>query len=474
MKKNFKFLLLALAAIFCLSSSAQLKIKGVYQQGRDDDGEMAGTYLGWNSNLGKSISIVPQGIYMMQWDGTTLTTAEKEPPVNVEDFFERTGQWSGVFTNDEMAAWANDFNLMSGNSGAGIQNGVITTIHSRSGDDIEDSERFAVRKWDALTGNLLSGRNDYFPRSMCLESAGMSVNPVDGKMYGLFYLTQQDLPEEILNDPDFFVDQEGDATSTDAGYCICSIDLETMIITPITPGLYYGNFVTFAINSEGRAFALTSGGTLPALNGNQDVKVYDIDGNLAGAQLYEFDLETGLMLTVPVEAIDEETGEPYTEYVNKYSQGTGYCSQAKRQSACFSKSNPNIMYWVGYVNSGKGYNDSGSLGNLPDREWKTNGKYDTALYEVDITTGEATRISLITNRYTFSTIWVEEDDEPTPGLRGDVNGDGKVDVEDVNATINIILNLKTTEDYPGNADLLEDNKIDVEDLNAIINIILGL
>ena len=56
----------------------------------------------------------------------------------------------------------------------------------------------------------------------------------------------------------------------------------------------------------------------------------------------------------------------------------------------------------------------------------------------------------------------------------DVNGDGKVDVEDMNAIINIILQLKTADDYPGNADLFEDEKIDVDDLNILINIILGL
>ncbi|MBR1803722.1 MAG: hypothetical protein IJ775_02295, partial [Muribaculaceae bacterium] len=48
----------------------------------------------------------------------------------------------------------------------------------------------------------------------------------------------------------------------------------------------------------------------------------------------------------------------------------------------------------------------------------------------------------------------------------------KVDVEDVNAVINIILKQKTTADYPGNADVTGDTKVDVEDVNAIINIIL--
>jgi hypothetical protein len=68
------------------------------------------------------------------------------------------------------------------------------------------------------------------------------------------------------------------------------------------------------------------------------------------------------------------------------------------------------MYWNGYYNSGKGYNDWGSWSSLSDKEWRTNGKYDTALYAVDITTGDATRLSKIGNRWTFSCMWVDGDD----------------------------------------------------------------
>lgn len=57
---------------------------------------------------------------------------------------------------------------------------------------------------------------------------------------------------------------------------------------------------------------------------------------------------------------------------------------------------------------------------------------------------------------------------------GDVTGDGKVDVADVNAIINIILKTKTQADYPGNADLDNDGKIDVSDVNNVINIILRI
>ena len=57
---------------------------------------------------------------------------------------------------------------------------------------------------------------------------------------------------------------------------------------------------------------------------------------------------------------------------------------------------------------------------------------------------------------------------------GDVTGEGLVDVEDVNAAINIILHKKTPADYTGNADVTGEGIIDVEDVNAIINIILKL
>ena len=57
---------------------------------------------------------------------------------------------------------------------------------------------------------------------------------------------------------------------------------------------------------------------------------------------------------------------------------------------------------------------------------------------------------------------------------GDIDGSGIVDVEDVNAAINIILKLKSVSDYPGKGDIDGNGIIDVEDVNAIINIILKL
>ena len=393
MKRKTIFSLLMMAAV---TVSAQVTLKGIGHNNRYEDGEQMKTqYLGWNSELQKAIFIVDNGIYGMTWNGTTLTTPAKDPAVVASE----------IKGNNEKEIWANNFNMMYGNSGAAYVNGKLVTVFSRDESSTVDEELFRVCKWDANTGDLLS--NEIRPKSDHLESAGMSYNPIDGKVYGLFYMTGQQLPTEITDDPDYFEDQDADMTDGDAGYCLCTINLSTMKVTPITKGLYYYNFITFAINSEGRAFALTSGGS--SAPEGEDGKQRDINNNLTGAQLWEFDLTTGLIKTTPVQKTDPETGEIYTDY-EPLVGATGYSSQYRRQAACFAKSDPNKMYWVGYYNSGKGINEWGSWGTLPDSEWRTNGKYDTALYEVDITTGEANRLTKVDNRWIFSALWVDGDD----------------------------------------------------------------
>lgn len=60
---------------------------------------------------------------------------------------------------------------------------------------------------------------------------------------------------------------------------------------------------------------------------------------------------------------------------------------------------------------------------------------------------------------------------PSHSIKGDLNNDGIVDVEDVNMLINIILNSGTTSVIT-DADLYHDGIVDVEDLNTLINIII--
>lgn len=61
---------------------------------------------------------------------------------------------------------------------------------------------------------------------------------------------------------------------------------------------------------------------------------------------------------------------------------------------------------------------------------------------------------------------------PSVFLQGDVNDDKRVDVEDVNATINFIFGESKSEWDDVSADINHDYKIDVEDVNQIINLIL--
>ena len=62
---------------------------------------------------------------------------------------------------------------------------------------------------------------------------------------------------------------------------------------------------------------------------------------------------------------------------------------------------------------------------------------------------------------------------PEPEVKGDVNGDGVVDIADVNCAINVILGSETAEKYEGRADVNGDGAVDIADVNEIINIILG-
>ncbi len=62
--------------------------------------------------------------------------------------------------------------------------------------------------------------------------------------------------------------------------------------------------------------------------------------------------------------------------------------------------------------------------------------------------------------------------EPHNGITGDVDGDGNVDVDDVNIVVNIMLGNTSLSDYPV-ADIDGNGVVDVDDVNAIINIMLG-
>ena len=62
---------------------------------------------------------------------------------------------------------------------------------------------------------------------------------------------------------------------------------------------------------------------------------------------------------------------------------------------------------------------------------------------------------------------------PEPYIKGDVNGDGEVNIADVNAIIDIILGRTVDEETLKRADVNEDVEINIADVNAVLDIILN-
>ena len=56
---------------------------------------------------------------------------------------------------------------------------------------------------------------------------------------------------------------------------------------------------------------------------------------------------------------------------------------------------------------------------------------------------------------------------------GDVNADGEVNIADVNCLIDIILGVRTADEFEGRAFVNDDDEVNIADVNAIIDIILG-
>ncbi|MBR1804232.1 MAG: phosphodiester glycosidase family protein [Muribaculaceae bacterium] len=113
--------------------------------------------------------------------------------------------------------------------------------------------------------------------------------------------------------------------------------------------------------------------------------------------------------------------------------------------------------------------------DLPMAQWMNLaevGNYPITLASIDVgmnATSAGQELYLTFNK--LETVYASV--PAMPALTGDTNGDGKVDVEDVNQVINFILQATSFEPQ-ASSDVTGDGKIDVEDVNAIINIILKI
>ncbi|MBO7608727.1 MAG: hypothetical protein J6S96_00795 [Muribaculaceae bacterium] len=136
----------------------------------------------------------------------------------------------------------------------------------------------------------------------------------------------------------------------------------------------------------------------------------------------------------------------------------------------YGKSNENDD-WTTLVNVTDGPSEGLGTSNSTDYTFaidNINTPYKYFRFEVS----EINGINIGDNNYTFQL--AEFQFNAKPYQRGDMDGSGIIDVEDVNAMINIILKFKNISDYPGNGDMDGNSIIDVEDVNALINIILKL
>lgn len=57
-------------------------------------------------------------------------------------------------------------------------------------------------------------------------------------------------------------------------------------------------------------------------------------------------------------------------------------------------------------------------------------------------------------------------------MRYDLNGDGKVDIADVNMLINVILDLEEAVNCKASPDIDRNGEVDIVDMNMLINVIL--
>ena len=58
-------------------------------------------------------------------------------------------------------------------------------------------------------------------------------------------------------------------------------------------------------------------------------------------------------------------------------------------------------------------------------------------------------------------------------LKGDVNGDGEINIADINVIIGIVLGGMVDADTLSRADVKSDGEVNIADINAVIALILG-
>ncbi len=68
--------------------------------------------------------------------------------------------------------------------------------------------------------------------------------------------------------------------------------------------------------------------------------------------------------------------------------------------------------------------------------------------------------------------WIVKHNDEPEFATGDVNGDGTIDVVDINALVSILVGSASAAEYDGRADVNGDGTVDIVDINATLSLIM--
>ena len=159
------------------------------------------------------------------------------------------------------------------------------------------------------------------------------------------------------------------------------------------------------------------------------------------------------------------------------------CSQNSLTSLDLSQ-NAALTYIECYNNQINGKNMAALVASLPTVDVENNSGRNGQFRVIDLASELEQNVITTTQVATArgknwdvesctNDAWWENYDGSEPGIPGDLNGDGMVDVGDVNIMINVVLEQITAADVAGNPDLDGSGNVDVADVNILINMVLS-
>ena len=111
-----------------------------------------------------------------------------------------------------------------------------------------------------------------------------------------------------------------------------------------------------------------------------------------------------------------------------------------------------------------------TISGITDTCYTVTGLSENSLYRMRV---QATYIDETQSKWSAPwEVQLHGEQQPEYAL-GDVNGDGNVDIDDVNILLNIILEFDTADNYDGRANVLGNPSVAIDDVNAVINILLA-